>query len=141
MVVDAWSRQPAVGQDVGVVYATVENHTGADITLVSASTPVTGNVELHRTEIDAQGTMTMVEQKDGFPIADGDALALAPGGDHIMLLNIDPATFPTDVVPVTLTFDGADPVSFDAEVRAISDDDTGMGRSMAPMGSTPSTTG
>jgi copper(I)-binding protein len=135
-VVDAWSRQPAVGQDMGVVYAVVENHTDEAVRLVSASTPVTPDVELHRTEIDDAGAMTMVEQPDGFEIAAGGTLALEPGGNHIMLMAIDPATFPTDVVDVTLQFDGADPVTIEAEVRAIADDAT-----MGSMASTSSMAG
>ncbi|MFV0309168.1 MAG: copper chaperone PCu(A)C [Desertimonas sp.] len=132
-VSDAWSRQPAEGQSMGVVYATLENEGDETIQLVAASTPVAQSVELHRTEMDDDGQMTMAEEPDGFEIPAGGTLVLEPGGNHLMLMDIDPATFPDDVVEVTLEFDGADPITVEAEVRAIDGSDT------MDMGATAST--
>jgi hypothetical protein len=54
---------------------------------------------------------------DGLEIAPGDSLTLEPGGTHIMLSGVDPANYPA-AVEVTLTFDGADPITFQAPSQA-----------------------
>lgn len=117
-VAGAWSRQPAEGQTVTAVYGVVSNPTDEDVTIVSAFTPVTDRVELHETIANADGTMTMQQKEGGFVVPAGGEFVFESGGPHIMLFDIDPATYPT-TVDVTLTFDSGDPILFTAEVRAI----------------------
>jgi periplasmic copper chaperone A len=117
-VADAWSRQPAEGQTVTAVYGIVSNPTDEDVTIVSAFTPVTDRVELHETIANDDGTMTMQQKEGGFVVPAGGEFTFESGGPHIMLFDIDPATYPTSV-DVTLTFDSGDPILFTAEVRAI----------------------
>ena len=117
-VADAWSRQPAEGQTVTAVYGVVSNPTDEDATIVSAFTPVTDRVELHETIENDDGTMQMQQKEGGFVVAAGGEFVFESGGPHIMLFDIDPATYPTSLV-VTLTFDSGDPIVFTAEVRAI----------------------
>lgn len=117
-VSDAWSRQPAEGQTVTAVYGVVSNPTDQDVTIVSAFTPVTDRVELHETIENADGTMQMQQKEGGFVVPAGGEFVFESGGPHIMLFDIDPATYPTSV-DVTLTFDSGDPIVFTAEVRAI----------------------
>jgi len=120
-VSDAWTRIPVDGQTTSAVYANLTNGTDQAVTLVSASSPVTDSVELHETSMGADGQMQMAEKEGGFEIPAGGELVLEPGGNHIMLLGIDPATYP-DSVEVTLTFDGADPITFDAPAKAMTPD-------------------
>lgn len=122
---DAWSRQPVSGQPTTAVYAVVSNPTGDDITIVGASSPVTDRVELHETVENADGTMTMREMDDGFVVPAGGDFTFESGGPHIMLFDIDADTYPTDQVEITLDFDGADPITFDAEVRTLDGDTMG----------------
>lgn len=119
VVTDAWSRQPADGQTVTAIYGTVTNSTDEDITVVAATTPVTDQVELHETLANDDGTMSMREVDGGFVVPAGGEFVFESGGPHVMLFGIDPATYPTDVVSVTFEFDSADPVTVDAEVRAL----------------------
>lgn len=117
-VADAWSRQPAEGQAVTAVYGIVTNDTDADVTIVAASTSVTDNVELHETLMGDDGTMKMQEKEGGFVVPAGGEFVFESGGPHVMLFDIDPATYP-DSVDVTLELDNGETVAFTAEVRAI----------------------
>lgn len=134
-VTDAWTRQPADGQSITAVYATVTNGLSTDITLTGATTNVTETVELHDTTTD-DGMMSMAEVPGGFVVPAGDTFAFESGGPHIMLIDVDPATYPTDFLEVTLLIDGAEPISVQAEVRALIDDHS-TGTSMAHMETTP----
>ena len=124
-VSEAWSRQPAEGQTVTAVYGVVSNPTDDDVTIVSAFSPVTDRVEMHEVIMNADGSMKMQRREGGFLVPAGGEFVFESGGPHIMLFDIDPATYPA-TVDVTLTFDEGDPVVFTAEVRAIDDGETSM---------------
>lgn len=115
---DPWSRQPAEGQTAAAVYGVLSNDTGDTITAVSASSSATDTVELHEVLMGDDDQMTMQEKEGGYEIPAGESLTFEPGGAHIMLLGIDPATYP-DPVDITLTFDDDSSIEFTAEVRAI----------------------
>lgn len=134
-IVDPWSRQPAEGQTATAVYGTVVNDSGDDVTIVAASSPVTGTVELHETLSDDEGRMSMQEVPEGFVVPAGGEFSFEPGGPHVMLLGIDPTGYPAEV-EVTFEIEGAGSLTFTAEVRAVDgsmdhedmdmDDDTEM---------------
>lgn len=115
---DAWSRQPADGQTVGAIYGIVSNPSDVDVTIVSASSPVSTQVELHETVTGDDGLMSMVEREDGFVVPAGGTFVFEPGGPHVMFLDIDAASYP-DEVEVTFEFDLAEPLTVMAEVRAL----------------------
>jgi periplasmic copper chaperone A len=126
---DAWSRQPAAGQSVAAVYGVVTNDTDVAVTLSAASSSVTDRVELHETLTQDDGTMSMREVDAGFSIPAGGSFAFEPGGPHVMLLDIDAATYPTNDVDVTLVMDSGEQIAFTAEVRPLSADDEAGGMS------------
>ncbi len=117
-ITDPWSRQPAETQTNTAVYGVVANQTDDDVRVVSASSPATGTVELHETLMDDNGAMSMQEVPDGFVVRSGDTFTFEPGGPHIMMLGIDPASYP-DPVEVTLEFETGESITFQAEVRMI----------------------
>ncbi|MEZ5165048.1 MAG: copper chaperone PCu(A)C [Acidimicrobiales bacterium] len=116
-------RFPAEGQTATAVYGVVSNPGAEDVRISTASSPVTDTVELHETLMDADGVMSMSEVEEGFVVPAGGKFVFEPGGPHVMLLGIDPATYPSEV-EVTLQLEGADPLTFTAEVRESTD--TGM---------------
>jgi copper(I)-binding protein len=120
IVSDARSREPAEGQTRGVVYVSVANPTDNDITIVSATSPTSDQVELHDTTMADDGAMSMAEAPEGFTVPAGGEFVFEPGGPHIMLLDIDAATYP-ETVDVTLSFDNDITIEFVAEVREIGD--------------------
>ena len=115
---DVWSRQPVPGQSTSAIYATIANTGATDIRITGASVEVTDRVELHETRME-DGLMTMSEAPNGFVVPAGGRFLFEPGGPHVMLFDIDPATYPTDAVDVTFTFDSGDPTFATAEVRAV----------------------
>ncbi len=125
-IADPWSRQPAEGQTTSAVYGLVTNSTDETITAISATASVSDTVELHEVLMNDEGQMSMQEKEGGFEIPAGETFVFEPGGPHIMLLDIDAATYP-DTVDVTLSFDNGTTIAFTAEVRAIGDDAMGSG--------------
>jgi len=121
---DPWSRQPADGQTTSAVYGELTNDTGETITAVSATASVSDSVELHEVIMNDEGQMSMQEKEGGYEIATGETFIFEPGGPHIMLLDIDAATYP-ETVDVTLSFDNGASIDFVAEVREIGDDAMG----------------
>jgi periplasmic copper chaperone A len=112
-VVNPWARPAAQGQ-VGVVYLTVTD-TGAPDRLVGVRTPVSDDAQLHESMQD-NGVMKM-RPVAGVPVAPGQPLVLAPGGYHIMLINLKQPLKQGDTVPVTLVFEKAGAVSANAAVQ------------------------
>jgi copper(I)-binding protein len=117
---DPWSRQPAEGQTTAAAYGVVFNNTDDDVQIVGVSSPVSDNLELHETNIDDDGVMSMAEVPAGFTVPAGGSFTFEPGGPHIMIFDIDAATYPSDIVTFTLGLDTGDELTFDAEVRMIS---------------------
>jgi len=114
---DMWSRQPVPGQSNSAVYGTVTNNGGDDITITAASTEVSARTELHETLME-DGQMTMRERPDGFVVPAGGSFVFEPGGPHIMVWDIDPATYPS-VIDVTFTFDRGPSTFASAIVRPL----------------------
>jgi copper(I)-binding protein len=87
-ILDPWVREPAMGQTVAAGYMTIVNNSDSDLQLVAASTPV-ARTELHETIADGDGVMRMQHRPDGFAIPAGGELVLEPGGNHLMMMDID----------------------------------------------------
>jgi copper(I)-binding protein len=126
----AWARTTPAGTDRSAIYLTIT--APADDALVAASVDpsVAGRVELHET-VEAEGDMpgsTMTVAGGGMGDADmggqmtmqpverielpaGEAVALAPGGLHIMVLDLPEPLVAGATVEVTLTFEVAAPVT------------------------------
>ncbi len=93
-IADPWSRQPADGQTTSAVYGELTNNTDETITAISATASVSDTVELHEVLMNDEGQMSMQEKEGGYEIAAGETFVFEPGGPHIMLLDIDAATYP-----------------------------------------------
>lgn len=108
-----WSRQTAPGQKVGSGFLTISNKAQADDRLISASSPVAGEVQLHTMSMEG-GVMRMREVKGGVAIPAGKSVALKPGGYHLMFVQLKRPLALGETVPVTLRFQrqGAVRVSF-----------------------------
>lgn len=125
-VTDPWVKAAETGMTAA--FGTVVNGTGRDLTLVSASTPASSEVQLHETTSDGSGGMSMKEKEGGFEIPAGGQHVLEPGGDHIMLMALTRPLLPGDEVEVTLQFDDGTSVPLTATVK----DFTGAQEHYAP---------
>ena len=87
--------------DLGAGYLTIENSTDDPITLIGASSPDVGRIELHESTMSDDGVMQMAERPEGFTVEPGDTVSLEPGGKHLMLFEPEP---PGDELEFTLDF-------------------------------------
>ena len=107
------------GQPVGGGYVSIHNGGAAGDRLVSVSSPAAGVVELHEMTMK-DNIMRMRELKTGIPIPAGATVRLAPNGLHMMFKKIEVPFKQGAVVPVTLTFEKAGPVTLTLPVVSAS---------------------
>jgi len=122
-VKDAWVRAPAPGQKVAGAYMELASRTS--MALIAVASPAAARVELHSTSMDG-GVMKM-RPVARIELPAGKAVKLAPGGLHIMLVDLKLPLKPGDKVPLTLTVQRAELASpsvftVQAEVRGSAPD-------------------
>lgn len=110
---DALCRPTPKGRAMTGCYLTLT--AGRDDRLVAVSSPVAGEGQIHEMKV-ANGMMSMAELKDGLPLPAGEAVALQPGGNHIMLMALKQPLAEGEMVSLTLTFENAPPMGIRARV-------------------------
>lgn len=113
-VSDAWVRATPPGAQTAAVYLTLHN-SGADDALVGAKVTVAKEAQLHTHRHD-QGMMRM-EQVDSFRLMSGQSVALKPGGNHLMLMDISQPMEPGNSIELALIFDLNEPLEIEVPVR------------------------
>lgn len=104
-VTDPWVRPMGAGADnTSAMYAVIRNAGDAGDTLLSASSPVAGVVELHTVIKEKDGMMKMRPVKGGIAVPAHGEVALKPGGYHVMLIGLKQPIAAGDQVPFTLKF-------------------------------------
>jgi copper(I)-binding protein len=114
-VQDAWAR-PGFRGDNSAVYLSIINFNKQGYGLIGAYSDVAGGAEIHLSKMDAEGTMTM-ERQDRVAIPGNDTVELAPGGLHIMLVNLVKDLSVGDAFSITLEFQRAGDITFEVEVK------------------------
>ena len=114
----AWVRATPGGAKVGGGYLTIENKGATPDKLIGGSSPAAGKVEVHETATN-DGVTTMRPVKDGLSIPPGKSVALAPGGYHIMMMELKGPLKKGDKVPMTLTFEKAGEVKVTFDVQGL----------------------
>ncbi|HET8731449.1 MAG TPA: copper chaperone PCu(A)C [Moraxellaceae bacterium] len=120
VIENVWIAEAPPSARHNAAYLRVRNGARAD-TLLGVETPVAEVVELHAMTQE-QGVMHM-EQETSVPLAPGATLELAPGGRHLMLVNMKRVLKVGDRVPLTLHFRHAGLVTVEAVVRPLAEDD------------------
>ena len=113
-VSEAWIRGTVPQQKATGLFASITSAKGAR--LVAGSTPVAGIVEIHEMAMDGN-VMKMRALPNGLDLPAGKAVALKPGGYHVMLMDLKQALKAGDTVPVTLVFEGADKKRESVEIQ------------------------
>ncbi|MCX7627974.1 MAG: copper chaperone PCu(A)C [Methylophilaceae bacterium] len=98
-VEDAWARATVPGQEVSAVYMTLKS--SVDATLMAASTPVAGSVEIHRMWMD-RGVMKMRMVRT-LTLPANKSVKLEPGGYHLMLFDLTKPLKAGETLELTLT--------------------------------------
>jgi copper(I)-binding protein len=110
---DAYAR---ISPQAGGVFFIIHNNTDHDITITGASSDASKLAELHTHTMTADGVMQMNAIEGGVALPYGEMHEFARGGDHVMLMGLTRKLKDGDKISVTLKFDGADPVTFEAVV-------------------------
>jgi copper(I)-binding protein len=113
-----WSRATPAGSQVGAGYLIITNKGASADRLVAAATPAAGRVEIHEMAMQ-NDVMTMRPLPGGLPIEPGKQVALAPGGYHIMFMELKAPFKQGDKIPVTLEFQKAGKVQVTFDVQAV----------------------
>ena len=115
-----FARATPPGARSGGVYLTVENNGKETDRLLSVSSPVAGDVGLHRMVMDA-GVMRM-RTVAGVDIKPGGQLVLGPGGYHVMLGDLKHPLRAGDHFPLTLAFENAGSIEVQVLVESMTAD-------------------
>jgi len=118
LISQAWSRQTPAGAKVAGGYLTIENKGAAADRLVGGSGGVAGRLEIHEMAMEG-GIMKMRPLDKGLAIEPGKTVKLAPGGYHIMLMDLKSPLKQGDKVPLTLQFEKAGKVNVSLDVQGV----------------------
>jgi copper(I)-binding protein len=113
-----WSRATPGGAKVAGGYLTVENKGASPDRLIGGSADIAGRVEVHEMAT-TNGVMTMRPLDSGLLIAPGKTVKLAPGGYHLMIMDLKGALKQGDKLAVTLEFEKAGKVKTVFEIQGV----------------------
>ena len=111
-----WARPTVSVQKNGAAYLLVRNHGATDDRLLGARSAEAERIELHDSTVTGDGVARMREQ-EGLVVPAGGEAKLAPGGLHLMLVNLKTRLFEGTTFPMTLVFERAGEVLIDAMVE------------------------
>jgi periplasmic copper chaperone A len=118
VISQAWSRATPNGAKIGGGYLTIANKGSAPDRLVGVSADVAGKIEVHEMAMN-DGVMKMRPLDKGLTIEPGKTVKLAPGGYHLMMMDLKTPLKLGDKVPVTLEFEKAGKVQVTLDVQAV----------------------
>lgn len=118
VISQAWSRATPGGAKIGGGFLTIENKGSAPDRLVAASGDIAGKIEIHEMAIK-DGVMTMRPLDNGLAIDPGKTVKLAPGGYHLMMMDLKKPLKQGDKVSVTLEFEKAGKVAASLDVQGV----------------------
>lgn len=137
-VSDPWVKAADAGMTAA--FGVLENHTGTDIQIVAATTDVS-RMELHEMATDAEGAMVMRRKEGGITVPANGTAELAPGGEHLMLMDLSGPVRPGDELVITLEAQDGTTWTFTAAARTFDGaQEDYVGEGMEGMGADAETT-
>lgn len=118
VISQAWTRATPKGAKTGGGYLTIENKGTAPDTLLGGSADVAGSVQVHEMSME-NGVMKMRPLEKGLTIEPGKTVKLAPGGYHLMLMDLKIPLKKGDKLPLTLEFEKAGKVRVSFDVQGV----------------------
>lgn len=116
-VTDAWARATMPGQPVSGAYMNIQSD--ADARLISVSSPLIPQVEVHEMKMD--GDVMRMREVKAIDLPKGKTVSLQPGGYHIMLMNLQKPITAGEIIPLALVIESGgkqQTVEVKAEARA-----------------------
>ena len=132
VISQAWSRATPGGAKTGGGFLTIENKGTAPDKLTGASADFAGKIEVHEMAMN-NGVMKMRPVEGGLTIDPGKTVKLAPGGFHLMMMDLKNPLKQGDKLPVTLQFEKAGKVTITLDVQAVGATAPGGGVEMKKM--------
>ena len=118
VVRDAWIRESTASRTTSSGYFTIDNGTDTPVALVGVSLEGVRDAQMHAVvEREGQSGMRPLAT---LPIPARGSVSLAPGGAHVMLMEIVRPLRPGTSVEMTLTFDNKQTRRVRAVVRPLS---------------------
>ena len=111
---DAWMRSAAQGEN-GAVYLVIHNYSETADALVGASTDVAAVVEVHESKV--VNDVMQMQMLASVPLAPGASVEFAPGGLHLMLVNLTRSLEAGDTITITLQFQDAPDITLSIPVQ------------------------
>jgi periplasmic copper chaperone A len=118
VISQVWSRATPGGAKIAGGYLTIENKGSTPDRLIGGSGDFAGKVEVHEMAMN-NGVMTMRSLDKGLAIEPGKTVKLAPGGYHLMLMDLKGPLKQGDKVPLVLEFEKAGKVNLSLEVQGV----------------------
>ncbi|MCE7798059.1 copper chaperone PCu(A)C [Sphingobium sufflavum] len=119
-----WARETAPGQKAGGGFVSIHNSGKTSDRLISGSTPVAAEVQVHSVNMDG-GIMRMRRMTDGLSIAPGETVVLKPGSFHVMFVGLKQPLKAGTTIPVTLRFQKAGAIRVQFAVQSLIGGDHG----------------
>jgi copper(I)-binding protein len=118
VITQAWTRATPGGAKTGGGFLTIENKGTAPDKLIGASADSAGKVEVHEMAT-TDGVMKMRPVEGGLTIEPGKTVKLAPGGFHLMIMELKSPLKQGGKLPVTLQFEKAGKVAVTLDVQGV----------------------
>ncbi|WP_017793719.1 copper chaperone PCu(A)C [Leucobacter salsicius] len=111
-LMDGWAKAGEIDGMTGF-FGTISNPGDTDLTITGLSSDAAGVAELH--EVTSAGVMQQIEGDVVVPA--GGSFELAPGANHIMLMELNQNLLAGDEVTVTVSFNDGSSVDLTALVK------------------------
>jgi periplasmic copper chaperone A len=118
VITQAWSRATPKGAKIAGGYLTIENKGSASDRMVGVSSDIAGKVDVHEMAMN-NGVMKMRPLDQGLTVEAGKTVKLAPGGRHLMLMDLSSPLLQGDSVPIALQFEKAGKVTVSLAVQGV----------------------
>lgn len=120
-ITNAWvravnSEMSMAGGSATALFMTIQNNTSTNDILLKAESDVAEMVQIHLSEIDANGVASMHEV-EGVEIPASRIVELKPGSYHVMLMGLKQDIKEGDMITFTLTFENAGSIIIEAPVK------------------------
>jgi periplasmic copper chaperone A len=132
VISQAWSRATPNGAKIGAGYLTIENKGTTADKLVGVTGDVSARIEVHEMSM-SNGVMKMRAVDGGLTIDPGKTVKLAPGGFHLMIMDMKSPLKQGDKLPLTLQFEKAGKVAVMLDVQGVGAQGPGGGDGMMKM--------
>ncbi|MEY4457412.1 MAG: hypothetical protein RIS25_5, partial [Actinomycetota bacterium] len=114
---DPWAKATTADMaNMTGAFMTLTNTTDHDLTVVSATSTITDDVEVHEMAM-VDGQMVMQEVQDDLVIPAGGTFEFKPGGNHFMFMGLTESLEPGEFVDLTIEFDDGTSLTVNTEIR------------------------